>query len=276
MSLFLGTNQVQQKTIQFPIVLTSEKCWSGKLAPWCLNLKVKLADESGQQFVFRSYVSGNYLDARVNSERTNFLFLQEEDLDFPDELTRTELDSAVIAELKNIAAPYMATLKQEKRQGIESFVMNQAPQFRFILNERYQNYLENISPNLSEDQLDVELYKAQRDIEIDHRHQATKIKSPPPQSSTGSEEYKALYAQYLDQENELGKAALAKYVIHRRTILELLDNALKIQDNGNYAREELVHSLIYPMRTTSDDVEFSKQNLWVVDERLAYSLVSCI
>lgn len=234
------------------------------------DLRVKLADESGQQFVFRSYVSGAYLDARVNSERTNFLFLQDEDLDFPDEITRSELDNAIVAELKIIAEPYMVTLKQEKRQGIESFVTNKAPQFRFILNERYQGHLENISPNLSEEQLDIELYKAQRDIEIDHRHQATKIKSSPPLSPTGSEEYKLLYAQYLDQENELGKAALAKYVIHRRTILELLDNALKIQDDGNYVKEELVHSLIYPMRTTSDDVEFSKQNLWVVDERLAY------
>ena len=234
------------------------------------DLKTKLTDESGQQFVFRTYVSGNYLDSRVNSERTNFLFIQEEDLDFANEMTRAELDNAVIAALKKIAEPYMTALKEEKRQGIESFVANKAPQFRFILNGRYQDHLEKISPNLSEDQLDIELYKAQRDIEIQHRQQATKINSPQPESAAGAEEYKELYEQYLEQENELGKAALAKYVIHRRTILELLDNALKIQDDGAYAREDLVHSLIYPMRASSEDVEFSKQNLWVVDERLAY------
>lgn len=234
------------------------------------DLKARLTDESGQQFVFRTYISGKYLDSHVNSERTNFLFIQEEDLDFPDEMTRAELDNSVVATLKRIAGPYMTALKVEKRQGIESFVAHKAPQFRFILNDRYQDHLEKISPNLSEDQLDIELYKAQRDIEIEHRQQATKINSPPPESATGVEEYKALYEQYLEQENELGKAALAKYVIHRRTILELLDNALKIQEDGAYAREDLVHSLIYPMRATSEDVEFSKQNLWVVDERLAY------
>lgn len=234
------------------------------------DMKAKLTDESGQQFVFRTYISGKYLDSRVNSERTNFLFIQEEDLDFPDEMTRVELDNSVVATLKSIADPYMTALKEEKRQGIESFVAHKAPQFRFILNDRYQDHLEKISPNLSEDQLDIELYKAQRDIEIEHRQQATKINSPPPESATGVEEYKVLYEQYLEQENELGKAALAKYVIHRRTILELLDKALKIQDDGAYAREDLVHSLIYPMRATSEDVEFSKQNLWVVDERLAY------
>lgn len=240
---------------------------AGTMVP---DLKAKLTDEQGQQFVFRTYVSGGYLDSHANSERTNFMFLQEEDLDFPDEMTRPELDMAVINALKSVAAPYMAALKIEKRQSIESFVTHKAPQFRFILNERYQGHMEKISPNLSEEQLDIELYKTQRDIELEHRQQAIKIQSPPPESPTGVVEYKALYEQYLDEENELGKAALAKYVVHRRTILELLDNALKIQDNGAYVREDLVHSLIYPMRASSETVEFSRQNLWVVDERLSY------
>lgn len=67
------------------------------------DMKAKLTDESGQQFVFRTYISGKYLDSRVNSERTNFLFIQEEDLDFPDEMTRVELDNSVVATLKSIA-----------------------------------------------------------------------------------------------------------------------------------------------------------------------------
>ena len=64
-----------------------------------------------------------------------------------------------------------------------------------------------------------------------------------------------------DEENDLGKAALARYVVHRRTILEMLESALKLQESGTYAREDFVHQLIYPMRKTSEDVEFEKQNL---------------
>ncbi|UUZ77409.1 DUF4263 domain-containing protein [Polaromonas sp. P1(28)-13] len=92
----------------------------------------------------------------------------------------------------------------------------------------------------------------------------------PLESAVGNTEYTALYEQYLDEENELGKAALAKYVVHRRTILEMLESALKIQESGAYAREDFVHSLIYPMRASSDAVDFARQNLWVLDERLAY------
>lgn len=234
------------------------------------DLAGRLTDSDGQQFVFRSYVSGAYLDAKVNSERTAFMFMQEADLAFPEEMTREELDEHVISALRQVAEPYMSALRHEKRQAIEALVQNKTPQYRYLLQERYRGRLEKISPSLSEEQLDVELYKAQQGVEIEHRQRASEIKAAPLESALGTSEYAALYEEYLDEENELGKAALAKYVVHRRTILEMLENALKIQETGAYAREDLVHSLIYPMRASSDDVEFSKQNLWVVDERLAY------
>jgi hypothetical protein len=75
----------------------------------------------------------------------------------------------------------------------------------------------------------------------------------------------------VEDENELGKTALAQYVIHRRVILDLLAKALK-QDpsTGKYALEKTVHGLVFPMRTTSDDVPFEQQNLWIIDERLTF------
>ena len=234
------------------------------------DLNSRLTDEDGQPFVFRTYVSSPYLDERVSSERTSFMFLQEDDLSFPNEMTREQLDEQVVAAVSKVAEPYMKALREEKRQVIETFVQTKAPQYRFQLQPRYRDRLDRIPANLSEEQLDLELYKAQRDIEVDHRRRAGEIKALPLESVAGGSEYADLYDQYLDEENELGKAALAKYVVHRRTILELLEEALKVQDSGSFAREDLVHSLIYPMRATSDEVEFAKQNLWVIDERLAY------
>lgn len=240
---------------------------AGKAIP---DLQGRLTDEQGEQFVFRTYVSGPYLDAKVNSERTAFMFLQEADLDFPGEMAREELDAEVVLALKQVAEPYTTQLREEKRQVIESFIQQDAPQYRFQLQERYRERLERIPANITRDQLDIELYKTQKDIELDHRQRAAEIKKVPLETAAGSPEYTALYEQYLDEENELGKAALAKYVVHRRTILEMLETALTIQETGAYAREDLVHSLIYPMRADSEEVEFSRQNLWVVDERLAY------
>jgi hypothetical protein len=234
------------------------------------DLEGRLTDDQGEQFVFRTYVAGSYLDEKVSSERTAFMFMQEADLDYPEEMTREELDAEVVKALKHVAEPYTTQLREEKRQRIEQFIQQDAPQYRFQLQERYRERLERIPATASKHQLDIELYKAQKDIELEHRQRAADIKKVPLETAVGSPEYAALYEQYLNEENELGKAALAKYVVHRRTILEMLETALKVQESGAYAREDLVHSLIYPMRADSEEVEFSRQNLWLVDERLAY------
>jgi hypothetical protein len=37
-----------------------------------------------------------------------------------------------------------------------------------------------------------------------------------------------------------------------------------------YPLESVVHNLIFPMRRTSNDILYSQQNLWLIDERLSY------
>ncbi len=75
----------------------------------------------------------------------------------------------------------------------------------------------------------------------------------------------------MSRYNELGVAALAQYVAHRKIIVELLEKAIsRAPDQEKYPLERAVHHLIFPMRTTSDDLPYDQQNLWLVDERLTY------
>jgi hypothetical protein len=54
-------------------------------------------------------------------------------------------------------------------------------------------------------------------------------------------------------------------------ILEFLEKSLQANpETGKYPLEEIIHKIIYPMRTTSDDVPYEQQNLWIIDERLSY------
>lgn len=181
-----------------------------------------------------------------------------------------EINTEVVEALRDAAEPHLSATEGAHRDIIETYITQHAPQYRIQLRPQYRERLAAIPAALSKELLDIELFKVQKDIELEHRQRAASIRSMPLASVNGSEEYAELYRQYLDEENELGKAALARYVVHRRTILEMLESALKIQDTGTYAREDLVHNLIFPMRTTSDEVDFARQNLWVVDERLAY------
>lgn len=70
--------------------------------------------------------------------------------------------------------------------------------------------------------------------------------------------------------NELGKAALAEYILQRRKTLALLERYMKINDEDGYARESAIHNLIFPMQTTSDEIPYDRQNLWIIDERLSF------
>ena len=37
-----------------------------------------------------------------------------------------------------------------------------------------------------------------------------------------------------------------------------------------YKKEEIIHSLICPMKHSSNDIPFEEMNLWIVDERLSF------
>ena len=63
---------------------------------------------------------------------------------------------------------------------------------------------------------------------------------------------------------------LANYVTHRRVVLELLNEAIKRKADGNYQREDLIHTLIMPMVRDSTEVLLDNCNLWLIDERLAF------
>ncbi|MEO1029397.1 MAG: hypothetical protein AAFX02_10110 [Pseudomonadota bacterium] len=76
---------------------------------------------------------------------------------------------------------------------------------------------------------------------------------------------------FLEQFEDLDQTALAQHVMHRRVVLNLLEQALRRTDEtGKYQLEALIHRLVHPMRTTSDEIEFDEQNLWLLDDRLTY------
>jgi len=52
--------------------------------------------------------------------------------------------------------------------------------------------------------------------------------------------------------------------------LDLLEKAIEIQEGDKYSSEERLHSIICPVRYTSDEIPFEEMNLWIIDDRLAY------
>jgi hypothetical protein len=120
--------------------------------------------------------------------------------------------------------------------------------------------------------LDEALLRIRRKVEDQVRDAGQEIAILADRQSF--EQYKAKMDDFIARVNDVGKAQLASYVAHRRTILDLLDLSLrKRREDDRYPLEEVLHNMIIPMRTTSRDLFLEQQNLWVIDERLCFHTV---
>lgn len=85
-----------------------------------------------------------------------------------------------------------------------------------------------------------------------------------------TDEYVERFQKQVTKVSDANSSVLAEYIAHRKVIIDLLQAAIKRKDDGRFQLESYIHDLIYPMRTSSDDMPYDSHNLWLLDEKLAY------
>jgi hypothetical protein len=240
-----------------------------KLSKYIPDLQRKIKDNSDKPFIYMAYISGKYLDEKVNAERTSFNMIEESEISFPDEITLDDLKEESIAQTRKDLKPFLSSIRDTKFQAIQRYVTTKAPQFRPLLKHK-REALDSIPPDISEDKLDIELYKLQAKVVTDIKEAAPRFLNSTIDDVMQFPEYVHSYNKFIEQFNDFGKANLAQYIVHRKALLDLFTNNLKKDENGKYSLERDIHELIFPLRATSDDIDFEHQNLWIIDEKLAY------
>lgn len=243
---------------------------SGKVS----NLPSTLGSNNGEEpFVYAGYVSSDYLDDRVNQQRTDFDTAQDGGMKFPGELTWNTIEDSIIAVTKAILQPYTEVVRTQKEERIREYVNVQAPQYRHIL-KNYPDKLDQIPPTISDDKLDLELHQIDRQVDSELREKAGEIIQdqaiPLTASDDTYEKYWEQFSRFLEEWNDAGKSKLAEYIAHRKTILTILEKTLERQIGGKYSLEEIIHQIIFPLRQTSDNISYDQHNLWIIDEKLSY------
>lgn len=163
----------------------------------------------------------------------------------------------------------MSEVEKKKHEQIDDYVAFNRPAYRYLLNLRPDIY-DRIPAGLKPVELELELHKSFQEWESDIFKQGKELEKASNSKSQDDIVLDDLFEKYWTGVTELSKTCLAEYVTRRKAILHLLEDALTIQDNGKFKKEEVIHSIICPMRHTSDDVSFEEMNLWIVDDRLAY------
>jgi hypothetical protein len=209
-----------------------------------------------EKCVYVALVTGKFLDDHVDQLRTNFTF---------DAETMAELHKAALASAKTFLSTHIGAVRTLQRE-IAAKIIRENPQF-FVIAKNLDEFVERLQLSTqSEEDIFLELgrtrFRERRSIGRDLQAIRTNL-TPELQSRIG---------EITGKLNEAKVGSLAEYVVRRKEILELFDSALAYADPDarKYLKEEAVHELICPLRSSSDALEYDDHNLWVLDDRLAF------
>lgn len=225
-------------------------------------------NDGEQSYFYSCYVSSHFLDDNVRSERTSFDIPDTVEELFEDsEITFDDIKTAVLTTIKGHLDVQLAKNRETSRERIDKFVSHQAPRYRPILSRISEDQLD-IDPTASDKEVELSLHKHLANLEAELLNDGHEILSASP--GENFDDYGSRLKDYLSKAEDIKRSDLAGYVSHRRVILDLFQKAIESDSEGKYSREDMIHSLIMPMQTDSDQADLNAGNLWLVDERLAF------
>ena len=232
--------------------------------------KYSIKDDDGNRFYYQAYIVGNILDEFVDTERIGFNFPDgnEDEEEESVDLNLAKLRRASIACIEEVLADYLEKVRKQKVESYKPTIDEELPQYKSTLRYRKEEVL-RLPPDLPKEKLDIELYKIESKWRLEVKEHKLELLEEK-KDITNHEEYILKYERFLNEFNEIGKSDLARYVVHRKTIIELLENLIEQNSEDRFENEDLIHSVFFPIRSTSDEVTHDKQNLWLIDERLTY------
>lgn len=241
--------------------LVKEESIQGKIP----GLYGKISDVSGE-FTYTCYISSDYLNQHVRSERTSFDIAEDVE-DMLNEVSFKDIREAVLIRTKEYLQDVLAENVSAGRRRVDDFINNHAPRYRPIANYVAEELL-IVDPEKSDKELELHLHAQWYEVERQLVSEGHDIMLP--QNKEHVEEYKERLGDYLRKAGDLKKSDLANYVSHRKVIIDLLQKSIERLEDGKYAREDMIHELVMPMRKDSVEVFLDSCNLWLIDERLAF------
>ncbi|QPH38927.1 ATP-binding protein [Pedobacter endophyticus] len=227
--------------------------------------------EGETQFYYQAYVVSNFLDNHVDTERVGFDFPtddDEEEMTVTQEITLYKIRNKAVDKIEELLSDYLSEVRETKINNYRPTVNDELPQYRAVFKNRLDE-VKKLPPSLPKQKLDIELYRIEANWKIEVKEEAAKL-IEERKDIQNLEEYKNRYEKFLQQFNEIGQVDLARYIVHRKTVIDLLDQFLNINQSEKFQDEDIIHNIFFPIKSNSDEVLPENQNLWLLDERLTY------
>lgn len=225
--------------------------------------------EGDSEFSYVCYVSSPFLTDNVNSERTAFTFQDSHPSGdvFSTEIAMSDVSEEVLKHINIFLKDYLRANLEAGKKRMVDFVDTKAPRYKAILSRLPEEEM-FVNPDIEDKHLELKLHRHLMDIENELIAEGHDLMQPTAMDDVDT--YTAKLDDYLSKATDINKTDLANYVAHRKVIIDLLEKAVRMQADGRYVKEELVHKLVIPMRKNSTEIEEIDSNLWLIDERLAF------
>ena len=220
--------------------------------------------------VFHSLLTGMYLDANANQERTAFIF--------EDAVIERIINDICFPRIEEFLAAPLSELRGEQRIRIKK-ITETYPSVAFGNPDELQAKVP--SGELKDDAIYSHL--ARERYRRDER-QAEKVRSVLTRLKRGKADLAAFTSAIAEAGRALEEAeqrSLAEYVVRRKVVLEfieiLVQNVREDTHDSSYQREDILHSFICPLKIStigesgSKVEEATSRDLWIVDERLTFA-----
>lgn len=201
-------------------------------------------------------VKSDFLDARVDQERLGFKLTNDQ---------REILEQTVLASTERFLKDHIERIRTRQKATVVNLVEEHpqlATQFANI-----DDYVTSLSPGMDDEQIGqnlfVLLYREEKQLRK-QINELDQLSSLEPQTRERAEE---ILREVSNQE----KHRLAELVVKRHQVLQMANVLLKYanDEKRSYHYERVIHDLICPMGEMYHSGEYSKHNLWMLDDSLS-------
>jgi len=224
-------------------------------------------DDADRKFVYALYVTSPYLDEHADHYRLDFDIPESgELLNTVGVVSLSQIVSAASDAAKAFLRDNLTATRKRKEERVSAYVSTENPALRAVPTYCPEVY-DELEPNSSPERIDEVLYRHKGKAEYAIRQRTEQLLKTQANSIADIDEsYRQLSAQITDFQRD----NLVNYLCDRKRIIDLLERKLELNADGTFANEAIVHDVIFPRKTTTDELRFEDHNLWLIDECLAF------
>ncbi len=213
----------------------------------------------GKKAIYQCYVSGEFLDSDVNSERTyfsNVIFEEDQDSDVPHFELAINLYEVVYNNISNFLNDYVNPMREVRDEEIAKYIETTLPQYKYLtkyVSDELQNIPYAIATN--PEKLANELNKLSQKLNLKHSQQITKTLQDPSLNA------KEKLLDLVTPVSENLRSEFASYMLKRKSVVDIFEKILSLEPTT----KELINDFFILDGTPTTD----NTNLWIIDDRLA-------